>query len=196
MFHGFIIMEVYIGCLLSYFVFLEVTISSEKDLFSCGNYPFPTLSPRDLNKVDHYILFFWPATLIHSEIGSVLFKIFFNVYLFLRETERESSRREGPEREGDTESEAGSRLRAVSTEPYVGLELTECTIMTWAKVRHLSGWATQVPQAQSYLKAALPDKGYKFYYLGVAEKMAYISLILGCPIFIHILTSLILGYSL
>ena len=28
------------------------------------------------------------------------------------------------EREGDTESEAGSRLRAVSTEPDLGLELT------------------------------------------------------------------------
>ena len=30
----------------------------------------------------------------------------------------------GAEREGDTESEAGSRLRAVSTEPDAGLELT------------------------------------------------------------------------
>ena len=36
----------------------------------------------------------------------------------------------GSEREGDTESEAGSRLRAVSTEPDVGLELTSCEIMT------------------------------------------------------------------
>ena len=29
---------------------------------------------------------------------------------------------EGAEREGDTESEAGSRLRAVSTEPHTGLK--------------------------------------------------------------------------
>ena len=36
----------------------------------------------------------------------------------------------GSEREGDTESEAGSRLRAVSTEPDVGLELTDREIMT------------------------------------------------------------------
>ena len=36
----------------------------------------------------------------------------------------------GAEREGDTESEAGSGLRAVSTEPDVGLELTDCEIMT------------------------------------------------------------------
>ena len=34
------------------------------------------------------------------------------------------------EREGDTESEAGARLRAVSTEPDVGLELINCKIMT------------------------------------------------------------------
>ena len=36
----------------------------------------------------------------------------------------------GAEREGDTESEAGSRPRAVSTEPDVGFELTSREIMT------------------------------------------------------------------
>ena len=36
----------------------------------------------------------------------------------------------GSEREGDTESEAHSRLRVVSTEPDAGLELTNCEIMT------------------------------------------------------------------
>ena len=34
------------------------------------------------------------------------------------------------QREGDTESEAGSRLRAVSTEPDAGLELMSHEIMT------------------------------------------------------------------
>ena len=34
------------------------------------------------------------------------------------------------ERQGDTESEAGSRLREVSTEPDVGFELTNHEIMT------------------------------------------------------------------
>ena len=34
------------------------------------------------------------------------------------------------EREGDTESEAGSRLRAGSTEPNTGLEPTNREIMT------------------------------------------------------------------
>ena len=36
----------------------------------------------------------------------------------------------GSEREEDTESEAGSRLRVVSTEPDVGLKPTDCEIMT------------------------------------------------------------------
>ena len=38
--------------------------------------------------------------------------------------------RGGAEREGDTESEAGSRLWAISTEPDEGLELTNRGIMT------------------------------------------------------------------
>ena len=36
----------------------------------------------------------------------------------------------GAEREGDTESKAGSRLCAISTEPDTGLELVNCEIMT------------------------------------------------------------------
>ena len=36
----------------------------------------------------------------------------------------------GAEREGDTESEAGSRIPAVSTEPDAGPELTNRDIMT------------------------------------------------------------------
>ena len=52
------------------------------------------------------------------------------IYFWERETEREQAR---AERE-DTESKAGSRLCAVSTEPDVGLELTNCEIMTCAEV--------------------------------------------------------------
>ena len=48
----------------------------------------------------------------------------------MRERERQSVSRGGAEKEGDTESEAGSRLRAVSTEPDAGLELTDLEIMT------------------------------------------------------------------
>ena len=50
--------------------------------------------------------------------------------MFIFERERDSVSRGGAEREGDTESQAGSRLQAVSTEPYVGLKLTNCEIMT------------------------------------------------------------------
>ena len=46
--------------------------------------------------------------------------------------------RGGAEREGDTESEAGSGLRAVSTEPDVGLELTHREIVTRAEVGRLT----------------------------------------------------------
>ena len=37
------------------------------------------------------------------------------------------------EREGDTESETGSRLRAISPEPDAGLELTDREIVTRLK---------------------------------------------------------------
>ena len=51
----------------------------------------------------------------------------------------------GAEREGDTESEAGSRLWAISPEPDAGLELTDREIVTWAEVGRLTDWATQAP---------------------------------------------------
>ena len=54
---------------------------------------------------------------------------------------------EGAEREGYIESEAGSRLQAISTEPDAGLELTNREIMTWAKVGRSTDWATQVPRS-------------------------------------------------
>ena len=59
--------------------------------------------------------------------------------------------RGGTKREGDTESEAGLRLRAVSTEPDTGLKLQNCKIMTWAKVERLTDWATQVPLFKKFL---------------------------------------------
>ena len=54
----------------------------------------------------------------------------FYVYLFLRQREAEDERGRGRERGGETESKAGSRLRAVSTERYAGLELTSSEVMT------------------------------------------------------------------
>ena len=71
----------------------------------------------------------------------VLAKFFYLLFIFLmffknsflREREWGVGRC-GAEREADTESEAGSRLRAVSTEPDAGLEPTDREIMTGAEV--------------------------------------------------------------
>ena len=48
----------------------------------------------------------------------------------MRDRERQSMSTGGAVRQGDTESKAGSRLRAVSTEPDVGLKFTDHEIMT------------------------------------------------------------------
>ena len=64
------------------------------------------------------------------------------MFIFERETE---GRRGGAEREGDTESERGTTLRAVSADPDGGLELTNCENVTWAEVGRLTDCATQAP---------------------------------------------------
>ena len=56
------------------------------------------------------------------------------MYLFLRDRARQGTSGGGAERGGYTESKAGFRLRAVSTEPDAGLELSDREIMTWAQV--------------------------------------------------------------
>ena len=56
------------------------------------------------------------------------------------------------QREGDTESETGSRLWALSTEPDAGLELTDREIMTQAEAGRSTDWATQAPLEHSFLK--------------------------------------------
>ena len=70
--------------------------------------------------------------------------------MFIFERERESMSRGGAEREGDTESEAGSRLWAVSTEPDAGLEPMTHEIMTWAGVGGSTEWAAQAPPYYLY----------------------------------------------
>ena len=54
-------------------------------------------------------------------------------FIYFWDRERQSMNGGGAEREGDTESETGSRLRAVSPEPDAGLELTDHEIVTWLK---------------------------------------------------------------
>ena len=73
-------------------------------------------------------------------------------FIYFWDRERQSMNGGGAEREGDTEPEAGSRLRAISPEPDLGLELTGREIMTWAEVRRLTDWATQAPWLANLLK--------------------------------------------
>ena len=68
------------------------------------------------------------------------------MFIYFWERLRQNASGLGTEREGDTESEAGCRLRAVSTEPDAGLKLTRYEIMTWAEVER----ATQAPQCLCY----------------------------------------------
>ena len=77
--------------------------------------------------------------------------VFLNVYFWKREKERERGRAQVLEgqREGSTESEAGSRLWAVSIEPDAELEPRNCEIMTWAEVGSLPDWAIQAPRSTS-----------------------------------------------
>ena len=56
--------------------------------------------------------------------------IFLKMFLHFLRVERTEYEGGGAEREGDTESEAGSRFQAVGTEPNGGLELMNGEIMT------------------------------------------------------------------
>ena len=56
----------------------------------------------------------------------------------------------GAEREGDTESETGSRLRAISPEPDVGLKLTGREIVTWLKSDASPTAPPRRPQASNF----------------------------------------------
>ena len=73
------------------------------------------------------------------------------MFIYFWERQRQNVTGLGAEREGDTESEAGSRLWAVSTEPNTGLEPTNREIMTWAEVGRLTNWATQAPHLVFFL---------------------------------------------
>ena len=74
------------------------------------------------------------------------------MYFWERERHRVWAGEEQREREGDTESEAASRLWAVSTEPNAGLEPTSCEIMTWAEVGRPTNQATQEPLINYFKK--------------------------------------------
>ena len=113
-----------------------------------------TLQDHDLSQSQTLNWLSHPSAPILKSLG-VIIVLWFNfnfflkfLHLFILETQRETEhkRRRGRESEWDTESKAGSRLWAVSTEPAAGLELTSCEIMTWAQVGCSTNWATQVPR--------------------------------------------------
>ena len=60
----------------------------------------------------------------------------------------------GAEREGDTESETGSRLRAISPEPDAGLELGPRD-RDLAEVGRLTDCATQAPHNTPFFNVQL-----------------------------------------
>ena len=69
-----------------------------------------------------------------GKFSQIIKKVFLNLYSPLRDR----AQVEEGQRERETDSEAGSRLQAVSTEPHTGLKPTNCEIMTRAKVSHLT----------------------------------------------------------
>ena len=77
---------------------------------------------------------------------------FFLTFIYFWDRERQSMNGGGAEREGDTESETGSRLWAISPEPDVGLKLTDRETVTLAEVGHLTDWATQAPLKYCFFK--------------------------------------------
>ena len=77
------------------------------------------------------------------------------MFIILRE--RQSTSVGGTQREGDTETEAHSRLWSVTTEPDVGLKATNCEIMTWTEVRRLTDWATQVRPKSTLFDSNVAD---------------------------------------
>ena len=91
-------------------------------------------------------------------IAFLLFIYLFNkikknyLFIFQREgekkREREGTSRQGAEREG---TENLKQVRAEIRDPDVGLELTSCEVMTWAKVRGLIYWTTQTPHGCVFL---------------------------------------------
>ena len=101
--------------------------------------------------VGHLYIFFGKISI--QILCPFLIQFYLSFYSFLRERERERYwEREGErQRDRETESEAGSRIWAVSTNPDAGLKLMNHELMTWAEVRRLTNWATQVPQMSFYI---------------------------------------------
>ena len=78
----------------------------------------------------------------------------------------------GAEKERDTESEAGPRPRAVSTEPNAGLELINREIMTRAGVGRSTDWATQAPLISLFYN----EYNFVLYHISFAGEVSHYSI--------------------
>ena len=78
-----------------------------------------------------------------------MFTVFLNVYfLFLRDREQERVW----EVQGGWGQRIQSGLCADNREPDAGLEFTNCDIMIWAEVGHLTDWAIQGPHMFGFVR--------------------------------------------
>ena len=126
-----------------FFVYIK-SLNPHKTYWHYWNY-FMDKSRSRLSQPWHY----WHLGRDHSFLFIYLEKNFLCIYFFyFWDRERQNMNGGGSEREGDTESETGSRLWAV--EPNMGLELTDCEIMTWVEIRRLTDWATWAPHIQEF----------------------------------------------
>ena len=73
------------------------------------------------------------STEVNRAVTILFFLIFFSMFIYFWDRERQSMNGGGAEREGDTESETGSRLWAIRPEPDTGLDLPDREIVTWLK---------------------------------------------------------------
>ena len=107
---------------------------------------FSVLSTQYNIKWTHWFLGLWSFNdeLFYLFIFIYLLKKFLKMCIYFWRRGKQGVSRRGAERKGDTKSEAGPRLRAVSTEPNASLKLTSCEIITWVKVGRLTDWTTQV----------------------------------------------------
>ena len=102
----------------------------------------------------------------------------------MRERETECKWGRGREQRRHLESEADSRLWAVSTEPDTGLEPMNHEIMTWAKVGRLTDWVTQAPQNLNFFLIFIVFETqliYVFYLFIYETQFIVFETLTGCP---------------
>ena len=119
--------------------FLGINLANEvKDLYSkIIKYWWKKLKRIETNGKIFHAHELREQILLKRRYYSFFFNFFFNV-LFIFETGRDRAWTGEGQREGDTESETGSRLRSISPEPDTGLKLTDREIHDLSRSRPLN----------------------------------------------------------